>query len=86
LGITVELEIMSQAADIIRHVLLFLAYGGTSVVETQNQTSFHMRWMVIVEVEISASVGGFPVDWCPVSSFPDDQNIQKGSLDIIFNL
>jgi hypothetical protein len=37
-----------------------------------------MQWMVIFEVEISAGVGGFTVNfggqW---HSFPDDQNIQK---------
>jgi hypothetical protein len=43
-------------------VLSFLAYGGSSIVKTLNQTYFHMQWMVRVEVEISASVGGFPVD------------------------
>jgi hypothetical protein len=68
LRITVELEIISQAADFIKQILPFLAYGGGCTVETLNQTSSHMRWMVRIEVEILASVGGFPVDWCPVSS------------------
>jgi hypothetical protein len=39
--------------------------------------------MVRVEVEISASVVGFPVDFggqCHL--FPDDQNIHKDNLDI----
>jgi hypothetical protein len=62
LGITAELEITSQAADFFNQILSFLAYGGRSVVKTLNQTSFHMWWMVRVEVEVSASVGGFPVD------------------------
>jgi hypothetical protein len=33
-------------------------YGGGSLVKTLNQTSFHMWWMVRVEAEVSASVGG----------------------------
>jgi hypothetical protein len=28
LGITVELEVMSEAADFIKQIFLFLAYGG----------------------------------------------------------
>jgi hypothetical protein len=39
--------------------LSFLAYGGSSIVKTLNQTLFHMWWMVRFEVEISAIVGGF---------------------------
>jgi hypothetical protein len=63
LGLNVELEITSQAADFFNQILSFLAYGGGSTVKTLNQTSFHMLWMVRVEVEVSASVGGFPVDF-----------------------
>jgi hypothetical protein len=75
LGITVELKITSQVANIIDQIL-FLACGRSSVVRTLNQTSFHMQRMVRFEVEISASVDGFPVDFddhCHLS--PDDQNI-----------
>jgi hypothetical protein len=53
---------------------------------TLNQTSFHMRPTVRVEVEISASAGGFPVDLggqCRL--FPDDQNIQKRILTVCFS-
>jgi hypothetical protein len=32
--------------------LLFFAYGGSSVVKTLNQTSFHLRRMIGVEVTI----------------------------------
>jgi hypothetical protein len=63
LGITVELEITSQVAEFFSQVLSFLAYGGSSIVKTLDQTTFHMRQMVRVEVEILASVGGFPVDF-----------------------
>jgi hypothetical protein len=63
LGITVELEITSQVADFFSQILSFLAYGGSSVVKTLDQTCFHVRRMVRVEVEVSASVGGFPVDF-----------------------
>jgi hypothetical protein len=59
LGITVELEISSQAADFFNQILSFLANGGSSFVKTLNQTSFHMWRMVRVKVEVSASVGGF---------------------------
>jgi hypothetical protein len=61
LGITAELEITPQVADFFNQVLSFLAYGGSSIVKTLNQTSFHTRRMVRVEVEVSASVGWFPV-------------------------
>jgi Pyruvate/2-oxoacid:ferredoxin oxidoreductase delta subunit len=45
-----------------------------------HQTSFHMWQMVRVEVEISESVHGFPVDLCgQCRLFCDDQNIQKGN-------
>jgi hypothetical protein len=40
LGITVELEIMSQTADFIKQIL-FLAYGGSSIAKTLNETSSH---------------------------------------------
>jgi hypothetical protein len=63
LGITVKLEITSQVADFFNHISLFLVYGGSSIVKTLNQTSLHMWWMVRVAVVISASVGGFPVDF-----------------------
>jgi hypothetical protein len=61
-------------------ILSFLAYGGSSIVKTLDQTSFHMWRMVRVEVEISACVGGFPVELCgQCCLFPDDQNVQKGN-------
>jgi hypothetical protein len=63
LGITAELEITSQAADFFNQILSFLAYGGSSIMKILNQTSFHMWRMVRVEVEVSASMGGFPVDF-----------------------
>jgi hypothetical protein len=62
LGITIELETTFQAADFFNQIL-FLAYGVSSIVKILNQTSFHIQWMVRVEVEILASVGGFPVDF-----------------------
>jgi hypothetical protein len=71
LRITVELEITSQAADFFNQILLFLAYGGSSIVKTLNQTFFHMQRMVRVEVEILASVGGFSYrHWWLLSSLP----------------
>jgi hypothetical protein len=63
LMITVELEITSQAANFLNQILSFLAYGGSFIVQTLNQTSFHMRRMVRVDVEESASMGGFSVDF-----------------------
>jgi hypothetical protein len=80
LGITVELEITSQAPDFFTQFLSFSEYGGSSIVKVLDQTSFHMRQMVRVEVQISAGVGGCPVGFggqCHL--VPDDQNIQKGS-------
>jgi hypothetical protein len=61
--ITVELEITSQATDFFSQISSFLAYGGSSIVKTLDQTSFHMWRMVRVEVQVSACVGGFPVDF-----------------------
>jgi hypothetical protein len=78
--LTTELDITPQAANFIKQILLLLAYGGNSIVNTVNQTSFHMWQMVRLEVEILTSVGGFPVDFggqCHL--FPDDQNIQTGN-------
>jgi hypothetical protein len=62
LGITVELEITSQIADFFNQILS-LVYGGSSVVKTLDLTSLHMRRMFRVEVEVSSSVGGFPLDF-----------------------
>jgi hypothetical protein len=45
LGITVELEITSQAADFFIQILSFFAYGGSFIVKTLYQTYFQMRWM-----------------------------------------
>jgi hypothetical protein len=39
LGITAELEIISQAAYFFNHIPSFLAYSGSSVVKTLNQNS-----------------------------------------------
>jgi hypothetical protein len=60
-GITVELEITSQAADFSNQILSFLAYGGSSTVKALDQTSLHMQRINGVEVQVSASVGWFPV-------------------------
>jgi hypothetical protein len=83
LEITVELEITSQAADFFNQILSFLAYGGRSIVKTLNQTSFRMRRMVGLEGEMSASVGGSPVNfggYCRL--FPDEQNIKEGNRTV----
>jgi hypothetical protein len=61
LGINDRID--EQVADFFSQILSFLAYGGSSIVKTLNQTSFHTRRMVRVEVEVSASVGGFPIDF-----------------------
>jgi hypothetical protein len=83
LGITVELKITSQAADFFIHTLYFSAYGGSSIVKTLNQTSFHMRRMVRVEVEVSANVGGFPVDLVgQCRLFADEQNIRNDNFTV----
>jgi hypothetical protein len=79
--ITVELEITPQTPDFLSQILSFLAYGGSSVVKTLNQTSFHIRRMIRVEAEISANVGWVSVSFggqCRL--FPDEQNMQKENL------
>jgi hypothetical protein len=61
-------------------------YGGSSIVKTLKWTYFHMRRMVIFEVEILASVGGFPVNvkgQC--RPFRDGQNIQKRNLTLLLD-
>jgi hypothetical protein len=81
--ITIELEITSQAADFIKQVLSFLTYGGSSTVKTLNQTSFYVRWMVRIEVEILFSVGELLVNFggqCRL--IPGHQNIQKGNWTV----
>jgi hypothetical protein len=76
MGITAELKITSQVANFINQIL-FLTYGGSSIVKTLNQTYFLMQQMVRFEVETSASVGGFPVDVDgQYRLFPNDQNNQ----------
>jgi hypothetical protein len=59
LGTTAEVKITSQATNFIKQIFSFLAYGGSCIVKTLNQTSFHMRQMVRFDVEILASVGGW---------------------------
>jgi hypothetical protein len=50
-------------------------------VKTLNQTSFHMRRMARVEVEVSASVGRFPVDFGgQCRHFLGNQNIKINIL------
>jgi hypothetical protein len=73
-SITVKLEITSEVDNFIKQILSLLADGGSSIVKILNQTSFHMRRMVRVEVEISASVCDFCRQCRP---FPDDRSIQK---------
>jgi hypothetical protein len=62
LGITIELKITSQVVYLNQQVLSFLAYGGSSLMKTANNSSFDMRRVVSIEVKISASVGRFFVD------------------------
>jgi hypothetical protein len=42
LGIAVQLKFISEVVDFLGQILSVLAYGGSSVVETLNQSSFHM--------------------------------------------
>jgi hypothetical protein len=57
-GITAKVNITSQATNFIKQIFSFLAYGGSSIVKTLNQTSFHMQQMVTFDIEILARVGG----------------------------
>jgi hypothetical protein len=61
LRIAAELEITSHDADFFNQILSLLAYGGSSIVKTLGQNSLHMQRMV--EVQVSASVGWFPIDF-----------------------
>jgi hypothetical protein len=51
----IQLNIGPEAKIFIIKILVFLPYGRSSA----NLTSFHMRRMVRIEVEMSASVGEF---------------------------
>jgi hypothetical protein len=81
LGITVELKIMSQATNFIKQIL-FLARGRNSTGKTLNQTSLHMQWMVRFVVEISASVGGFPLDFSGQCHLFPDENSQERNRSV----
>jgi hypothetical protein len=76
--VSVQLQIISHSADFFNQILWFLTYDGSSIVKTLGQTSFHMLRMVIVEIEVSASVGWLSADICGQRRlFPRDQNIKK---------
>jgi pilus assembly protein TadC len=64
LGIAVQLKVMSEVVDFLSQMLSVLAYGGSSVVDTLNQFSFHMGRVARFEVEIPANMSGFSVDLC----------------------
>jgi hypothetical protein len=77
LGIAVQLKVMPEVVDFLGQILSVLAYGGSSFVETLNQ-SYHMGRVVRFEVEIPDSMRGFSVDLCDMCClFSDDQNIKK---------
>jgi hypothetical protein len=42
-------------------ILLILTYGLGLTDKTQNDSPFHMMWVVGLEVQIMASIGKFPV-------------------------
>jgi hypothetical protein len=62
LRITIELKITSQVISFIKQILFFLAHGGSCTVKTE-LNPFHVRRMVTLEVEISANVDGFPINF-----------------------
>jgi hypothetical protein len=55
LGIAIQLKIMSEV-NFLGQILSILAHGGSSVVKTLNQASFHMGWVVgfgpVIEVSL----------------------------------
>jgi hypothetical protein len=54
-GITTELKITSQITNFVKQILSFLAYAGSSIVNTLNETSLDM-WGMVTVVEISVIV------------------------------
>jgi hypothetical protein len=80
LGIAVQLKVMSEVVDLLGQILSVLAYGGRSVVETLNQSSFHMGRVLRFEYEIPTSMSGIFVYLCDQCClFSDHHNIQKGN-------
>jgi hypothetical protein len=61
LGITAELNITSQVTYFIKQILSLLEYEGRSIVATLNLSPFQR--MVGFEVEISASMGGYSINF-----------------------
>jgi hypothetical protein len=77
LGKTVELKIISHAADFFNQILSFLTCGGSCIVKTLNQPLFTCGGWLYLKLRCR-SMGEFPVDFggqCRL--FPDDQNIKK---------
>jgi hypothetical protein len=52
LGIAVQLKVMSEVVDFLGQILSILEYGGSSVLKTLNQASFHTGRVVRIKVEI----------------------------------
>jgi hypothetical protein len=78
LGITGEMKTMSQATNFFNQILSFLAYGASPIVATLELYIFHLQRLVRFEIDVSASAGGFSVDFGgQCHFFPDDQNVQK---------
>lgn len=53
---------MSQNISFVRAVWLLLAYDSSSVIQALRNSSFHMWWMIRLEMEIMAGDFGFSVD------------------------
>lgn len=53
---------MSQNISFVRAVWLLLACDSSSVIWTLHNSSFHMWWIIRLEMEITAGVLGFSVD------------------------
>jgi hypothetical protein len=73
----------SQASNFIKQNLSSLECGGSYLVKTLNETSFHMRQMVRFEVEMSASVGGVSLNFgSQYHLLSADQNIPNGNSTV----
>jgi hypothetical protein len=61
LEITAELKVTSQVVYL-QQVLPVLAYSDSSLKKTMSNYPSDMWWVVRIEINISASVGGFPIN------------------------
>jgi len=65
--------------------LLPLAYDSSSVVQTLQNSSFHVWWRIRLEIEITAGVSGFSVNFgVHCTSDSDEKHVQQRIRTVSF--